>query len=302
MLAERRRAVRAVAGRRELRHGADRGIRGRHAGRRVGHRGLPRRGRRTSVNGAARAARRTRPRSPRRCATWRWSPARRAALAAAAAEAAPRYAWPRVAARGARAPTRTRSRCTPRPAAERCRARRGLTPADGGRVPRAAGCRRSSRRSRAPPSDASRPGARMARRLAIGAVGLLRGGARGDRAAAHRSPTASATRSLNAAPPWVLRRPGPHVLLDGAARRRLARDPARRAAARAACGCATRCRARSSACSCPATLPARLGEPSRAFVVARRIGSPRDAPAGRARHDRLPDAAEHRRARSCSGS
>ena len=38
-----RRAVRAVTGRGELRHGPDRGVRRRHAGRRLGHRRLPRR-------------------------------------------------------------------------------------------------------------------------------------------------------------------------------------------------------------------------------------------------------------------
>ncbi len=46
-----------------------------------------------------------------------------------------------------------------------------------------------------------------------------------------------------------------------------------------------------------ATLPARLGEPSRALIVARRLGrAARDAPRG-ARHDGLPDAAQPARAR-----
>ena len=44
-----------------------------------------------------------------------------------------------------------------------------------------------------------------------------------------------------------------------------------------------------------ATLPARLGEPSRALVVARRLGRAARPAAGRARHDRLADAA-----RTCS--
>ena len=44
-----------------------------------------------------------------------------------------------------------------------------------------------------------------------------------------------------------------------------------------------------------ATLPARLGEPSRALVVARRLGPRPRPPAGRAGHDRLADAA-----RTCS--
>ena len=92
-----RRAVRAVARRRELRDGADRGVRRRHAGRRVGHRRLsrrrPRRRRRR-----ARAASATRRRSPRRCATSTRSPQRRAAMARAAARDVERFAWPRVAA------------------------------------------------------------------------------------------------------------------------------------------------------------------------------------------------------------
>ena len=46
-----------------------------------------------------------------------------------------------------------------------------------------------------------------------------------------------------------------------------------------------------------ATLPARLGEPSRALIVARRLGRPREALPGRARHARLADAAQRRRAR-----
>ncbi len=60
------------------------------------------------------------------------------------------------------------------------------------------------------------------------------------------------------------------------ARRRLARDPARGA-------CPTRCRAWSTPIQgttigvlMSATLPARLGEPSRALIVARRLGRPRD--------------------------
>ena len=80
--------------------------------------------------------------------------------------------------------------------------------------------------------------------------------------------------------------------------------------------CAPRCRARASTRSdalqgtfigvlMSATLPARLGEPSRALIVARRTGRPREHLPDGDRDDRLPDAAQRARAgdprrRSCS--
>ena len=50
-----------------------------------------------------------------------------------------------------------------------------------------------------------------------------------------------------------------------------------------------------------ATLPARLGEPSRALIVARRLGPRARDAAGGARHDGLPDAAQPARARDPRG-
>ncbi|MDP1847447.1 MAG: glycosyltransferase family 4 protein, partial [Solirubrobacteraceae bacterium] len=100
-------------------------------------------------------------------------PARRAELAAAAAEAAPRYAWPRVAAEVLSA--YEDAIALHAAAAERARlpAKLGLVPADGERV-------RAQRLPTLEPAlaaggakDASRPGARMARRLAIGAVAIF---------------------------------------------------------------------------------------------------------------------------------
>ena len=43
-----------------------------------------------------------------------------------------------------------------------------------------------------------------------------------------------------------------------------------------ACACATRCRGPFIGVLMSATLPARLGEPSRALIVARRLGRPRE--------------------------
>ena len=95
-LARRRRALRAVAGRRELRDGADRGVRRGDAGRGLRHPRLPRRP----------ARRRRRPAGApgdalalaealRRMAL---EPAMRARMARAARERAERFAWPHVAA------------------------------------------------------------------------------------------------------------------------------------------------------------------------------------------------------------
>ena len=85
--------------RRELRHGADRGVRRRHAGGRLRHRRLPRRGARRRRR-RARARRPTRRRWPRRCATSTRSPSAAREMARAAAADVERFAWPRVADRG----------------------------------------------------------------------------------------------------------------------------------------------------------------------------------------------------------
>ncbi|MDP2709600.1 MAG: lysylphosphatidylglycerol synthase transmembrane domain-containing protein, partial [Solirubrobacteraceae bacterium] len=123
-------------------------------------------------------------------------------------------------------------------------------------------------------ADASRPGARMARRLAIGAVALLAVALTVlgvQRIGTDRVGTAL----LNAAPPWVLVALGLmifsmvlrsfawHAILQAALPR--ARVRVRDALQGTVIGVLM-----------SATLPARLGEPSRAFIVARRIGNVRD--------------------------
>ena len=198
-------------------------------------------------------------------------PGRRAQLAAAAAESAPRYAWPHVAAEvlaayedaialHARAP-------------QGMSARLGLVPADGDRVaarrlptlePALA---RSAR-------DASRPGARMARRLAIGALGIF-ALALAVIAMQRIGTDRIGHALLNAAPPWVI--VGLGLMCFSMVLRAFAWHAILRAALPH-----SRVRRRDAlqgtfiGVLMSATLPARLGEPSRAFVVARRIGSARE--------------------------
>jgi phosphatidylinositol alpha-mannosyltransferase len=198
-------------------------------------------------------------------------PARRARLAAAAAESAPRYAWPRVAADvlasyedaielHARAP-------------QGVAARIGLRPADGSRVP-------ARRLPTLEPAlartahDASRPGARMARRLGIGAFAMF--AAVLAVIALQRIGVDRVSRALlDAAPPWVL--VGLGLMCFSMVLRAVAWHAILRAALPRA-----RVRARDAlqgtfvGVLMSATLPARLGEPSRAFIVARRIGSARE--------------------------
>ncbi len=198
-------------------------------------------------------------------------PPRRAALAAAAAEAAPRYAWSNVAAEvlGAYEDAITLHARAPQTLA----ARHGLAPADGERV-------RAQRLPTLEPAlaaggatDASRPGARMARRLAIGAVGIF--AAVLAVIAVQRIGTDRVSHALvNAAPPLVLL--GLGLMCFSMVLRAFAWHAILRAALPRA-----RVRLRDAlqgtfiGVLMSATLPARLGEPSRAFVVARRIGSPR---------------------------
>ena len=197
-------------------------------------------------------------------------PARRAALAAGAAESAPRYAWPSVAAEVFSAYEDAIALHAVAP--QRLPARLGLAPADGERV-------RAQRLPTLEPAlartakDASRPGARMARRLAIGAVGIF--AAALAVIALQRIGTDRVSHALvNAAPPWVLL--GLGLMCFSMVLRAFAWHAILRAALPR-----TRVRLRDAlqgtfiGVLMSATLPARLGEPSRAFVVARRIGSPR---------------------------
>ncbi len=196
---------------------------------------------------------------------------RRAELAAAASSSAQRYAWPRVAEEvlGAYEDAIELHARAPRGAA----ARLGFVPADGARVP----ARRLRTLEPALPrsaADASRPGARMARRLALGAVALLATAL--AVVALRRIGVERIGESLiNAAPPWVLLALGLMCLsmvLRGFAWHAILRAALPRAGVRAR----DALQGTFIGVLMSATLPARLGEPSRAYVVARRIGSARE--------------------------
>ena len=89
--------VAPVARRRELRHGADGGVRLRHAGRRLRHRGLPRR-RHATASTACSSRPAIPPRSARRCTRWPSTPSGASAWAPRRRRSAERFAWPHVAA------------------------------------------------------------------------------------------------------------------------------------------------------------------------------------------------------------
>ncbi|HEV2775093.1 MAG TPA: flippase-like domain-containing protein, partial [Solirubrobacteraceae bacterium] len=198
-------------------------------------------------------------------------PERLGRLATAAAAAAPRYAWPRVAAEVLGA--YEDAIALHADARQSVPAKLGLVPADGERV-------RAQRLPTLEPAlagagakDASRPGARMARRLAIGAVGIF--AAVLAVIAVQRIGTDRLGHALvNAAPPWVLL--GLGLMCFSMVLRAFAWHAILQAALPR-----TRVRLRDAlqgtfiGVLMSATLPARLGEPSRAFVVARRIGSAR---------------------------
>ena len=296
VLERRRHAVRAVAGRRELRHGPDRGLRGRHAGRRLGHRRLPRRRAPTASTAcSSRAA--TRPRSPRSLRDLALDPAApRRARAPPRARSAQRYAWPRVAgevleayedAIAMPAPRRgSRAVGAPRLRARRRRARARAAPADA----RAAAGVRRRRAARPRRALARRAGDRRSRRslaallagFALQRIGVERD--RRRRCSTRRRRGSSSGLGLMCFS-MVLRGVG------------LARDPARRAAA----GSTVRLRRRAAGhVHRRAHVRDAARPPRRAGARVRRRAADRQpaaAPAGRARDDRLADAAEHPRAR-----
>ena len=225
------------------------------------------------------------------------------------------------------APTRARD------GARRARARRALRLAArrrrGARLlragARAIGAPGDARRSRSPCATGSRPPTcsrasppsgcrallarrrrRVRRRRAASAHAASRRARRQLARRAARSPRWRCSASASpASPPRCSRskpgpargRPGADVRRDVRARDRLARDPRRR---RPPGGAAKRRDAMQGTfigVLMSATLPARLGEPSRALIVARRLGRARETLPDRARHDRLADAAEPARAR-----
>ena len=227
------------------------------------------------------------------------APERRAAMGAAAAEHAERFAWPHVAARGRSAPTRTRSRRPRRRRrAARRRARSARAPAD--LKPRVRPQRLPSLEP-PPPAGARAPGARVRPpRRAAGVRGCSRSPARCSRSAASAC-TRSSLALLDSSPAWVLvglgimcvsmavRAVSWHAILKAAIPQRP------RATARRDAGHVHR----------RADVGDAAGPPRRALARADRRAphrAPAREPAGRARDDRLADAVQHLRARCCSGS
>ena len=243
----------------------------------------------------ARPARRRHARWPRRCATSRSTRARTArARRRGAARSAERYAWPRVAEQVVeRLRGRARRARSPRAPPARAAVRIGAAPGRPGAAP----ARAAPAVARAGAAPRGAPA-----RCCAAARSALRGARRRRRRRLPRARSASAlrpdrrTRSCARSPAWVLVGPGADVRLDG----RCAPSPGTRSCAAALPDARPRfadaMQGTTIGVLMSATLPARLGEPSRALIVARRLGRPRERAAGRARHARLPDAAQRARA------
>jgi len=193
---------------------------------------------------------------------------RRAALAAAAARSAQRYAWPRVA--GEVLDAYADAIAMPAPEGSRALVRLGLTPADGVRVPAV----RLPTLEPLPETGggaAPRPGARLARRAAVGVAGLL-AALLAVFAAQRIGIDRVGDAMLAATPVWVLLGLGLmcfSMMLRGVAWHAILRAALPRARLVDAL------QGTFIGVLMSATLPARLGEPARAFVVARRIGNAR---------------------------
>jgi len=198
-------------------------------------------------------------------------PARRARMAVAARERAERFAWPRVAKEVLEAYEDAASVPAPEGVVARAAVRTGLVPADG--LPRVPA-------RRIPPPEPVHPVIRRRRKLEVGRKALFGVGATAGAGltllALERIGLDSILGALVAAiPVWVLaafalmcvsmlmRAEAWHAILEAA----LPGVGVRRLDA-----------ARSTAIGVlmSATLPARLGEPSRAFVMARRLGRARE--------------------------
>ena len=196
------------------------------------------------------------------------SPGLNARLGAEAARSAERYAWPRVAEQVVEAYEDARAVPRPARASERAAIRLGALPAD--RRPRSPARRLKS----LDPVPAAGGLLRIARRVGVGAA--MAGAAAGTLLALDRigmRPIAQAL--VESQPVWVL------VGLALMCASMLARAVAWHAILRAALPDALprlidSVQGTTIGVLMSATLPARLGEPSRALIVARRLGRPRE--------------------------
>jgi phosphatidyl-myo-inositol alpha-mannosyltransferase len=198
-------------------------------------------------------------------------PERTAALGAAAAESAERYAWPKVAAQVSEVYEDARAVPEPEGAVQRAAVRYGLRSAD-------LGPRRPARRlpSLEPvPAGHGHALVRIARRAAMGAAGL--GIAGGTYLALEHIGLDRIGRSLvTSSPSWVL--VGLALMCLSMVFRAVSWHAILRAALPDSRPRFTDAwQGTSVGVLMSATLPARLGEPSRALIVARRLGRPREA-------------------------
>ncbi len=220
-------------------------------------------------------------------------PERRRELAYTAAAAVKRFAWERVALEVMEAYTDAIAMPEPKGAAQTLRGPRRLHP---GR-PAAARARAAAREPRAAADRHREPAQRALAGATRGDGARQPGrnrarlpGAAEDRDRQHRQDTDQLRAVLRAA------RARDDVRGDGDARLLLARDPQGGAAEGAGSSSRDAIRGTMIGVLMSSTLPARLGEPSRALIVARRTGRPRENTAGRAGHGRLADRAQRRRA------
>ena len=194
-------------------------------------------------------------------------PRRTADLGAEAAHSAARYAWPRVAEQVVSAYEDAQEVPAAEGAARRAALRVGALPADGARSP-------ARRLPSLEPAARSGRAWRIARRAVFGTA--LAGAAGGTLLALDRiGMRPIATALVNSQPVWVL------VGLALMCASMLARAVAWHAILRAAVPDAfprlvDAIQGTTIGVLMSATLPARLGEPSRALIVARRLGSPRE--------------------------
>ena len=217
-------------------------------------------------------------------------PARSVRMGTEASRSAERYAWPRVAAEVTGVYDQARGVERPAGALARAAVRVGTVPADGVRVPAAAAAvAGAAGRERHAPRAALRP-SRAGGRRRPGGRRRHAAGARADRPAADRPGAAGLEPDVGA------RGAGADVRLDVPARRLLARDPQGGAARRAA---ALR-RRDAGHLDRGADVGHAARAPRRALARADRLPPARPragAPARRARHARLADAAQRARAR-----
>ena len=196
---------------------------------------------------------------------------RRERLAAAAARSAQRYAWPRVAGEVLDAYGDAIAMPGPQGVRARSSARLGLRPADGVRVP--AVRLPTLEPPAAPGVTVARPTARLLRRAAVGVAGVL-AALLAVFALSRIGVERIGEAMLSATPTWVLLGLGLmcfSMVLRGVAWHAILLAALPRARVRMV----DALQGTFIGVLMSATLPARLGEPARAFVVARRIGNAR---------------------------